>query len=63
MDIIQPMLSALPKNVQAAVEQPIQDGIEGYRYNGVNGAARPQAPQGIPVQPIATSQPEQTSLS
>jgi hypothetical protein len=52
MDLIQPLLSAMPGKAETAA-QP-QDGVEGYRYRGVTGTSRSQPPEVIPAQPIAT---------
>jgi regulator of protease activity HflC (stomatin/prohibitin superfamily) len=52
MDLIQPLLSAMPGRAEAAA-QP-QDGVEGYRYRGVAGTSRSQPSEIIPAQPIAT---------
>jgi len=52
MDLIQPLLSAMPARAETAA-QP-QDGVEGYRYRGVLGTSRSQPSEVIPAQPMAT---------
>src|SRR6266704_479456 len=52
IDLIQPLLSAMPARAETAA-QP-QDGVEGYRYRGVPGTSRSQPSEVIPAQPMAT---------